>query len=63
MFEIKNLQLRTMIQEFVSFVLYRLFTWTCDLLIMYIFVDYTGMNDLIIKVVSKGACCNFKLCS
>ena len=52
-FESKNLQLRAMMQEFVSFVSCRLFTGACDLLIMYVFVDCMGMNDLFIKIASN----------
>lgn len=52
-FESKNLQLCAMMQEFVSFVSCRLFTGACDLLIMHVFVDYMGMNDLLIKIVSN----------
>lgn len=52
-FESKSLRLKAVIQEFLSFTGCRLFTGTCDLLIMFIFVDCWGVNDLIVKIASN----------
>ena len=52
-FESKSLRLKAVIQEFLSFTGCRLFTGACDLLIMFIFVDCLGINDLFIKIASN----------
>lgn len=52
-FESKSLRLKAVIQEFLSFTGCRLFTGACDLLIMLIFVDSLGMNDLFVKIASN----------
>ena len=52
-FESKSLRLKAIIQEFLSFTGCRLFTGACDLLIMLIFVDSLGMNDLFVKIASN----------
>ena len=52
-FESKILCLQAVIQEFISFICCRLFTGACDLLIMFIFVDFLGVNDLFVKVTSN----------
>lgn len=52
-FESKSLRLKAVIQEFLSFTGYRLFTGACDLLIMLIFVDSLGMDDLFVKIASN----------
>lgn len=52
-FESKCLRLKAVIQEFLSFTGCRLFTGACDLLIMFIFVDCLGVNDLFVKIASN----------
>ena len=52
-FESKSLRLKAVIQEFLSFTGCRLFTGACDLLIMLIFVDSLGMDDLFVKIASN----------
>ena len=52
-FESKSLRLKAVIQEFLSFTGCRLFTGACDLLIMFIFVDCLGVNDLFVKIASN----------
>jgi len=52
-FKSKTLHLHTVIQEFLSFTGCRLFTGACDLLIMFIFVDCLGVNDLFVKIASN----------
>lgn len=52
-FESKSLRLKAVIQEFLSFTGCRLFTGACDLLIMFIFVDCLGVNDLLVKIASN----------
>lgn len=52
-FESKSLRLKAVIQEFLSFTGCRLFTGACDLLIMFIFVDCLGINDLFVKIASN----------
>ena len=53
-FESKSLRLKAVIQEFLSFTGCRLFTGACDLLIMFIFVDCLGVNDLFVKITSNA---------
>ncbi len=52
-FESKNVRLKAVIQEFLSFIGCRLFTGACDLLIMFAFVDCLGVNDLFVKIASN----------
>lgn len=52
-FESKSLHLKAVIQELLSFTGCRLFTGACDLLIMFIFVDCMGVNDLFVKIASN----------
>ena len=52
-FESKCLHLKVVIQECLSFTGCRLFTGACDLLIMFIFVDCLGVNDLFVKIASN----------
>ena len=52
-FESKSLRLKAVVQEFLSFTGCRLFTGACDLLIMFIFVDCLGVNDLFVKIASN----------
>lgn len=52
-FESKSLRLKAVIQEILSFTGCRLFTGACDLLIMLIFVDSLGMDDLFVKIASN----------
>lgn len=52
-FESKSLRPKAVIQEFLSFTSCRLFTGACDLLIMFVFVDCLGVNDLFIKIASN----------
>ena len=53
-FESKSLRLKAVVQEFLSFTVCRLFTGACDLLIMFIFVDCLGVNDLFVKITSNA---------
>ena len=53
-FESKSLRLKAVVQEFLSFTGCRLFTGACDLLIMFIFVDCLGVNDLFVKITSNA---------
>lgn len=52
-FESRTNGTRDMIREITSFFSCRLLTGGLDLLIMYIFVDVFGMNDIIMKVISN----------
>ena len=52
-FKSKSLCLQAILQEFLSFTGCRLFTGACDLLIMFIFVDCLGVNDLFVKIASN----------
>ena len=53
-FKSKSLCLQAILQEFLSFTGCRLFTGACDLLIMFIFVDCLGVNDLFVKITSNA---------
>ena len=52
-FESRASGARGMIREITSFFSCRLLTGGLDLLIMYLFVDVFGMNDIIMKIISN----------
>ena len=52
-FESRATGTRDMIREITSFFSCRLLTGGLDLLIMYLFVDVFGMNDIIMKIISN----------
>lgn len=52
-FESKANDTTSIIREIISFFSCRLLTGGLDLLIMYVFVDIVGANDLIMKIISN----------
>lgn len=52
-FESKARSVQAVVREMISFISCRLLTGGFDLLIMYVFVDIIGINDLIMKVISN----------
>lgn len=52
-FNSKTETLKEIGKEIVAFFGGRLFSGGCDILIMYVFVDVLGCNDLIIKILSN----------
>lgn len=49
----KNNTLKAILPELVKFFASRLFTGAIDVLIMYLFANRLGFNDLIIKIISN----------
>ncbi len=52
-FRSQNTKVKAVLTEFAFFVGCRLLTGILDLLIMYIFVDRIGVNDLLMKMISN----------
>ena len=52
-FRSQNTSIKSVFAEFVFFVGCRLLTVVMDMLIMYLFADRLGVNDLVIKMVSN----------
>lgn len=52
-FDSKANQRKEIVREIASFFSCRLLTGGLDLLIMYVFVDVIGVNDLIMKIISN----------
>ena len=52
-FESKVTQIKGIIREIIAFFSCRLLTGALDLLMMYVFVDMVGINDMLMKIINN----------